>query len=82
MIPGLQTALSDTVAFKYKPTTLSGTQQKKSWWPVLSLEQNNWLCWTSREMLYLYLELHGNRGFSRVILFIHNFLVLRFAFGI
>ena len=57
-IPGRQTAHSDTVAFKYKPTTVSGTQWKRPWWSVLSLERN-WLCWTLQEMLHLYLELQG-----------------------
>lgn len=44
-IPGLQTAYSDIVAFKYKPTTLSGTERKKSRCSVLSLDKKSWLGW-------------------------------------
>lgn len=37
-IPVLQTAYSDIVAFKHKLTSLSGIAWKKTWRPVLVLE--------------------------------------------
>jgi len=39
VIPVLQRVYSDIVAFKNKPTSLSGTPWKKSWQSVLSLEK-------------------------------------------
>lgn len=39
VIPVLQRLYSDIVAFKHKPTSLSGTPWKKSWQSVLSLEK-------------------------------------------
>lgn len=41
VIPVLQTVYSDIVAFTHKPTSLSGTQWKKSWRSVLSLEKKH-----------------------------------------
>lgn len=37
-IPVLQTAYSDIVAFKHKLTSLSGIAWKKTWRPVLALD--------------------------------------------